>query len=142
MVSVFEIVAKFPPKYLAAILSGQAICGIFAALVQIFSLGIGASSQISGLVYFLIGLLFVFLTLGLFVGSLYKSRYFQHHLSKQSEDQIPKVTKSEIFEVLNNIKYYLIAMLFVTGSTAMVYPGLAALTVSMQKGNGNKWNGK
>lgn len=59
--SVFGVVGKFSPVYITAVIGGQALGGIFAALAQIASLAIGASSTHSALVYFIIGI-YIFFT--------------------------------------------------------------------------------
>jgi equilibrative nucleoside transporter 1/2/3 len=50
----FGIVGKFSSRYITAVVSGQALGGIFAALAEIGSLCLGASSTISAFVYFMI----------------------------------------------------------------------------------------
>ncbi|XP_044271775.1 equilibrative nucleoside transporter 3-like [Tribolium madens] len=140
MVSLFQLVTRFPPVYLAAMLSGHSLCGIFAALVQIFSLSIGASSKTSGLTYFSIGMFFIFLTLTGFIATLNKSQFFNYHITKEVETVKPKMTKNLFLSVLNKVKYYLGSMIIVLGCTIMLHPGLLSLVVSVGKGNGKKWN--
>lgn len=53
--SIFGIVGNFSPVYITATIGGQALGGIFAAVAEIISLAIGASSTHSALVYFIIG---------------------------------------------------------------------------------------
>jgi equilibrative nucleoside transporter 1/2/3 len=50
----FGIVGKFSSRYITAVVSGQALGGIFAALAEIASLCLGASSTISAFVYFMV----------------------------------------------------------------------------------------
>lgn len=57
------IVARFSPKYITAMSAGQALGGIFTALTEILSLWVGASPVISGLLYFIIGDIVLFLSL-------------------------------------------------------------------------------
>lgn len=49
------VVGKFPSKYITAMSSGQALGGIFTALVEILSLSAAANQISSGLLYFTIG---------------------------------------------------------------------------------------
>jgi equilibrative nucleoside transporter 1/2/3 len=140
MVTLFQMVSKFPPGYLAAILNGQSICGILAALLQIFSLSIGASSKTNGLVYFALGMFFIFMTLVGFLMTLARSEYFQHYLNKEVQIERPKVTKKMVFSIFNKIKYYIISMVIVLGCSIMIHPGVTSLVISTHKGNGNKWN--
>lgn len=142
MVSLFHLVTRFPPNYLAAMLSGHSLCGIFASLVQIFSLSIGASSKTSGLTYFSIGMFFVFLTLIGFLATLHKSDFFQYHITKEVQSVKPKITKEMFLSVLNKLKYYLSSMIIVLGCSIMLHPGLLSLVVSVDQSSGNKWNSK
>jgi equilibrative nucleoside transporter 1/2/3 len=48
------IVGCFPHRYITAVVGGQALGGVFAALANIISLVIGASPASSALAYFLI----------------------------------------------------------------------------------------
>lgn len=57
------IVGRFSPKYITAMSSGQALGGIITATAEICSLWIGASPVLSGLVYFIIGDVILFLSL-------------------------------------------------------------------------------
>lgn len=57
------VVGRFSPKYITAMSSGQALGGIFTAITEICSLWIGASPMLSGLVYFIIGDVILFLSL-------------------------------------------------------------------------------
>lgn len=61
--SLMGIVGRFSPKYITAMSSGQALGGIITATAEICSLWIGASPILSGLVYFIIGDVILFLSL-------------------------------------------------------------------------------
>nr|CAD7572768.1 unnamed protein product [Timema californicum] len=50
----FGLVGKFSPRYITAVVSGQALGGIFAALAEIVSLCLGASPTTSAFVYFMV----------------------------------------------------------------------------------------
>lgn len=51
----FGLVGQFPSEYITAVVSGQSLGGIFAALTEIIALTLGASPQYSAFVYFIIG---------------------------------------------------------------------------------------
>jgi equilibrative nucleoside transporter 1/2/3 len=141
MVTIFQLVSKFPAGYLAAVLNGQALCGIFAALVQISSLSIGASSKTSGLVYFSIGMFFIFITLLGFLATMTRSQYFKYHFKKEVvQVETPKIIKELFISILKKIRFYISAMVIVMGSTIMIHPGVTSLVVSVNKGSGHKWN--
>lgn len=59
----FGLVGKFPSRYITAVVSGQALGGIFAAGVEIITLSGGAGSKTSALLYFLIAILILVLSL-------------------------------------------------------------------------------
>lgn len=61
--SLLGIVGRFSPKYITAMSAGQALGGIFCALTEIVSLWIGASPVISGLLYFTIADIVLFISL-------------------------------------------------------------------------------
>lgn len=61
--SLFGIAGKFSSKYITAMTAGQALGGIFTALTEILSLWIGANPVVSGLLYFVIGDVVLFLSL-------------------------------------------------------------------------------
>ncbi|XP_044271776.1 equilibrative nucleoside transporter 1-like [Tribolium madens] len=141
MVSVFELAAKFPSKDLAPLFSGQAICGIFAALVQIFALGVGGGPATTGLIYFLLGMFFVFFTLVGFLGLWRRSKYFDFHLMKKLEATKTdlKLDKEVIKSAIKKVRLYMGSMVLVLGCTIMVHPGVTSLVVSVDKGDGTPW---
>ncbi|CAG0887790.1 unnamed protein product [Cyprideis torosa] len=57
------LAGRFPVSYMGAMVSGQAIAGILAALARIVSIAIGASPVKSAFVYFAIAVGIIFLTL-------------------------------------------------------------------------------
>lgn len=58
---------NFSPIYITAAIGGQALGGIFAALAEIVSLAIGASSTHSAMVYFVIGNVTIGVTIVLYI---------------------------------------------------------------------------
>lgn len=50
----FGIIGKFSARYITAVVSGQALGGIFTAVAEIVSLWLGASSTTSAFVYFMV----------------------------------------------------------------------------------------
>ena len=59
----FGLVGKFPSRYITAVVSGQALGGMFAAGVEIITLSGGANSKTSALLYFLIAIIILVLSL-------------------------------------------------------------------------------
>ncbi|KAJ8917737.1 hypothetical protein NQ315_005187 [Exocentrus adspersus] len=148
MISLFELVTKFPLGYYGTILSGQAICGIFSAIVQICILSMRVPSLFSGLIYFSVGSIIIFSTTIFYLITKKKSKYFIYRIS-QYEGSSTNPVESRCFldttklkAALQRTKWFLGAMVFVQGSTAMVHPGLTALIVSVDRdsGLGDEWN--
>ncbi|XP_063930955.1 equilibrative nucleoside transporter 3-like [Zophobas morio] len=141
MVTLFEMAVKFPRSHIPTIFSGQAICGIVAALVQIFALGVGGGAQTTGLIYFLIGMLFIFFSLVGFVVAWRKSDFFRYNMTKELEARKRlEISKEIILSGIKKSKFYMLSMVIVLGGTVMVHPGVIVLVSSVDKGNGNPWN--
>ena len=131
--TLFEMVARFPPRYVIPIVSGYSVCGVFAAALQIICLSLEASSNTTGLTYFTIGMFFIVLTLTAFVASLLTSQFFRTNLRKEVEESMKtKVTKRAIFSLINKLKFYLISMFIVLGCSIMIHPAVTSLVVSME----------
>lgn len=142
--SIFGIVGNFSPVYITAVIGGQALGGIFAALAEIASLAIGASSTHSALVYFIIGNITIAVSIILYV-VLMKTVFFKYHV----EDKFISIsdfgsTSSTILishkVILKKIWVYGLSMFIVFAFTLSVYPGVTVLIESEGKGHGNKWN--
>jgi len=63
---VFGLAGKFPAEYINAMVSGQALGGIFASLSNIISIALGASAVQSAFLYFLAADFTLFLSFGLY----------------------------------------------------------------------------
>lgn len=59
----FGLVGQFPSEYITAVVSGQSLGGIFAALTEIIALTLGASAQYSAFIYFIIGTVVMLLSI-------------------------------------------------------------------------------
>lgn len=55
LVSLFEMVRKFPAQYYSAILTGQALCGVVSALIQILTISVTDVPIYGGFIFFGIG---------------------------------------------------------------------------------------
>lgn len=148
--SVFGIVGKFSPAYISAVVSGQALGGIFTALVQIFSLATGESSTHSAFMYFMIGNAVIIVTLVLYV-ILSKSVFFQYHLKVLQDDGATIQTERSVDgcdpvrysygAIFKKIRIYGISEWMVFVVTLSIFPGVTVLIESQNKGSGSKWSG-
>ncbi|CAL7934532.1 unnamed protein product [Xylocopa violacea] len=149
--SLMGIVGRFSPKYITAMSSGQALGGIFTAITEICSLWIGASPVISGLVYFIIGDVILFLSLIAYV-MLERAAFFKHHMVEKlpgneeadysitGEVTFPQGTTISYTRIIKRIWYLGISIFLVFCITISVCPSVTVLVESQYKGNGHAWN--
>lgn len=148
MVSLFELVLNFPIGYYGTILSGQAICGVVCSLLQICVLSMRTDYLTSGLIFFGVGSIIILSTTIFYLITKRKSKYFIYRIGQyEGTTQEPvqskcSVNMEKLRSALQRTKWFLGAMVFVQGSTAMVHPGLTVLIVSMERdsGGGDQWN--
>lgn len=74
----FGVVGKFPSTYIAAVVSGQALGGIFAALIEIISLTFAVSAITSAFIYFMVANITLLFSIIAYV-VLSKSLFFKYH---------------------------------------------------------------
>lgn len=136
---------KFSPRYITATIGGQALGGIFAALVQIGALTIGASSEHSAFVYFMVGNVVLLLSLISYI-VLSKSSFFKYHMNRlivnEFEDELlrPRIIDQKL--ILRKVWSYGMSVFLVFFISLCVFPGVTVLIESEYKGTGRKWNGK
>lgn len=143
--SIFGVVGKFSPIYITAVIGGQALGGIFAALAEIAALAIGASSTHTALVYFVIGNITIVIAIVCYF-VLENTVFFKYHVTHH-----PEINSFQGEHVQLDICYRVILKkmwchglsVFLTFAfTLSVYPGVTVLIESEGKGHGNKWNGR
>lgn len=86
----FGVAGMFPEKYMTAVMSGQAIGGVFASTARIVSLSVGAADATSAFIYFMIAVAVMMLTMG---GYLYMSstEFYKHYTNSQTPDEGEKL---------------------------------------------------
>nr|XP_023011796.1 equilibrative nucleoside transporter 3-like [Leptinotarsa decemlineata] len=141
--SLFGAVGKFSPKYITAVIGGQALGGVFAALAQIASLSIGASSTHSALVYFIIGNLTIAISIFLYI-MLEKSLFFKYYIADHAvinELLTNSLPMNYSYRTILKKMWCYGLSIFVTFAVSLaVYPGVTVLIDSEGKGHGNRWN--
>ncbi|XP_029032918.1 equilibrative nucleoside transporter 1 [Osmia bicornis bicornis] len=149
--SLMGVVGRFSPKYITAMSSGQALGGIFTAITEICSLWIGASPMLSGLVYFIIGDVILFLSLIAYV-MLEKAAFFKHHMVERFPDSVetdysvtgevtfPHGTTVSYTRIVKRIWHYGITVFLVFFVSLSVCPAVTVLVESQDKGKGYAWN--
>lgn len=145
------IAGRFSSKYITATMAGQALGGVFTALAQIGSLWIGASPVFSGLLYFIIGDVMIFLSLTAYI-ILEKTAFFKHYMLDKLPDRSEPnfLVDGEVrFSQEHTISYMHIfkktwhcgiSMFLVFVATLTVYPAVTVLVESQDKGRGYAWN--
>lgn len=148
IVSLFEMVSKFPSEYFAALLTGQALCGVIAALILILTIIVSSHPITNGLIFFAIGTDLVLLTNIVYWYSKRNSQYFIYHVGNDRMTETDQHTRffpricAQIRTASRHTKFYMASLIIVFGTTAMVYPGLMSL-IAAENSNGqtgSAWN--
>ncbi|XP_046739541.1 equilibrative nucleoside transporter 1 isoform X2 [Diprion similis] len=155
--SLMGIAGRFSSGYITAMMGGQALGGIFTALAEIGSLWIGASPVLSGLVYFIIGDVMLFLSLVAYM-ILEKAVFFKYHMLEDSsesliasdrDNHIPGGNSQDVsynegtisyFKIFKKIWHYGLSEAITFLVTIAVYPAVTVLVDSQNKGQGHAWN--
>ncbi|KOX72970.1 Equilibrative nucleoside transporter 3 [Melipona quadrifasciata] len=133
--SLMGIVGRFSPKYITAMSSGQALGGIITATAEICSLWIGASPVLSGLIYFIIGDVILFLSL---IAYIILEKTVNYSIT--GEVTFPQGTTISYTRIIKRIWHYGINVFLVFCISFSVYPALTVLVKSQCKGKGYAWN--
>ncbi|KAG5898280.1 hypothetical protein JTB14_008623 [Gonioctena quinquepunctata] len=140
MVSMCQLVTKFPVPYYASLYSGQSICAIIAALLQMLLMSTRMSPESNGTAYFGFGTLAMFSAVMVYININMKSKYFIYRVNcteNKSLKNILSMERKRIASGFKKIKWYYATLIFVQGTTAMIVPGFTALVVSENANNEN-----
>eukprot|EP00092_Neocalanus_flemingeri_P090874 GFUD01115140.1.p1 GENE.GFUD01115140.1~~GFUD01115140.1.p1 ORF type:complete len:357 (-),score=52.61 GFUD01115140.1:238-1206(-) len=96
---ILGVAGKFPPAYMGAVFSGQAIGGIFASGTNVIFLACGASEVLSGFFCFVLSVVFLFTAL-IAYGVVTRSEFYQHYLGEEGSSDSEK--KPEDSKLLDN----------------------------------------
>ncbi|XP_067010202.2 equilibrative nucleoside transporter 3 isoform X2 [Anabrus simplex] len=148
----FGMVGRFSSRYITAVVSGQALGGIFAALAEIASLCLGASSTNSAFVYFMVANGMLVLSLIAYL-VLSRAVFFRFHMTDKSETSAmpyePAAVEPSEHAVPRSISYRsILSKMWVYGYavwmtffiTLSMYPSVTVLVTSVDKGNNKPWN--
>lgn len=147
----FGICGQFPSEYITALVSGQSLGGIFAALTEILSLTFGASAKTSAFVYFMIGNAVLLLSIVCYV-CMSRTNFFKFNTVQKlalmkaanagSQQTAASLAEPNFYTVLGKIWVYGFAEWLVFVVTLCIYPSVTVLVTSQNRGNGHPWNGK
>lgn len=96
---ILGVAGRFPPAYMGAVFSGQAVGGIFASGCNVVFLALGASAQMSGFFCFITSVVFLLTSL-IAYGVATRSDFYQFYLGEKAVDV--KEKKPEDLKLLEN----------------------------------------
>ncbi|XP_059488006.1 equilibrative nucleoside transporter 3 [Neocloeon triangulifer] len=145
----YGIVGSFPHRYITAVVGGQALGGVFAALANIVSIWLGASPQSSALAYFLVADI-VLATSVIAYLALSSSPFFKFYMGLRhqnvpfspTDDGDSNVLPSDISfrRIQKKIWVHCFSILMVFVVTIGAFPGITVLINSVHKANKKPWN--
>ncbi|KAL4237827.1 hypothetical protein ACF0H5_002539 [Mactra antiquata] len=151
--SLFGLVSLFPPNYMQATMTGQAIGGVFAAIANLVTLALGSHVVDSALVFFIFATIMGIFTL-IGYGCLYYLGYSRFHIVEIGDSLPVHVTHDEsvnimtasrgclyVFHVLKQIWKEGLSVCLVFLVTLSCFPAIASSIVSVEDVH-NDWTGK
>nr|XP_027223366.1 equilibrative nucleoside transporter 1-like [Penaeus vannamei] len=135
----FGVAGMFPEKYMTAVVSGQALGGVFASGARIVSLSVGAADATSAFIYFMIAVGVMVITLGAF---LYMSNtdFYKHYTNCQRPEKNEVPEKRSFGSDLQIFKEIWPIGVSVCGVFAVTLAAFPALCVTIQSTSENeKW---
>ncbi|VVC91582.1 unnamed protein product, partial [Leptidea sinapis] len=133
------ISSKLPQKYMTAVISGQSLGGIIAAVAQIISLAFKISPQHSALIYFCIADFMVIASLVSYV-FLYKIDFFTFHILRGSGMAANRHREAYLTIIVKKIWVYAFSIFAIFGISMCVYPAVTVLVESHPVTSGTDWN--
>jgi len=95
---ILGVAGKFPPTYMGAVFSGQAVGGIFASGTNVVVLAMGATAVQSAFFCFVLSVVFLMTALVAYAVAT-RSEFYQHHLGeKPSSDLETKPEDSKLLQ--------------------------------------------
>lgn len=164
----FGIAGMFSSEYISAVMSGQALGGVFTALAEVVSMTFTTAATASAFIYFLVGTIWLVASLILYL-TVSKTLFFKFHVNQShvkaantnfsvNADSSPLSSHAVTATTMASVnRHYLqpewskiyskiwlhgfsVWLVFVT--TLSVYPAITVLITSTDKGHHHKWNGK
>jgi len=94
---ILGVAGKFPPAYMGAVFSGQAIGGIFASGTNVVVLALGATPVQSAFFCFILSVVFL-LTALIAYGVVTKTEFYQYYLGETTSDTEKKPEDSKLID--------------------------------------------
>ncbi|CAG9785420.1 unnamed protein product [Diatraea saccharalis] len=134
------IASRFSKEYMAAVISGQSLGGILAAIAQIISLAFKISPLHSALIYFVIADIMVITSL-ISYAMLYKIDFFTYNILRGSGGiAANRHREVSMTAILKKIWVYAFSIFAVFAVSMAVYPAVTVLVESHPVTKGTDWN--
>ncbi|XP_048007336.1 equilibrative nucleoside transporter 3 [Leguminivora glycinivorella] len=133
------IASRFSKEYMAAVISGQSLGGIIAAIAQIISLAFKISPLHSALIYFIIADIMLGASLVSYI-MLYKIDFFTHHILRGSGVVANRHREVSMIVVMKKIWVYAFSIFAIFAISMAVYPAVTVLVESHPTTQGTDWN--
>ncbi|KPJ15736.1 Equilibrative nucleoside transporter 1 [Papilio machaon] len=133
------IASKFSKEYMAAVVAGQSLGGIIAAIAQIISLAFKISPLHSALIYFIIADIVVIISL-ISYALLYKIDFFTYHILRGNGMASNRHRDVSIVVIMKKIWVYAFSIFAVFAISMAVYPAVTVLVESHPVTKGTDWN--
>lgn len=142
----FGVCGQFPSEYMTAVVSGQALGGVFTAIAEIVTITFSTDDRKSTFIFFIIGNVLCVLSVFTYI-ILPRTKHFQYYtvekLKIRGELRVSEAGapgEPNFKTVLNKIWMYGFAEWLVFVVTLSVYPAVTVLVNSEAHGNGHPWN--
>lgn len=134
------IASRFSSEYMAAVVSGQSLGGIIAAIAQIISLAFKISPLHSALIYFIIADIMMIISLVSYV-MLYKVDFFTYHILRGCGGiAVNRHRTVSMTAIIKKVWVYAFSMFAVYAISMAVYPAVTVLVESHPITSGTDWN--
>ncbi|XP_073949536.1 equilibrative nucleoside transporter 1 [Choristoneura fumiferana] len=134
------IASRFSKEYMGAVVSGQSLGGIIAAIAQIISLAFKISPLHSALIYFIIADLMLVTSLIAYI-MLYKIDFFTYHILRGTGGMAPNRHREvSMLLVMKKVWVYAFSIFAVFAISMAVYPAVTVLVESHPVTKGTDWN--
>lgn len=145
----FGVCGLFPSEYMTAVVSGQALGGVFTAVAEIVTITFASDARKSAFIFFIIGNVLCLLALVTYI-ILTLTKHYKYYsvdkwtirpgLSDQRVVNEAAHIEPSFKNVLNKIWMYGFTEWLVFVVTLSVYPAVTVLINSEGRGNGRPWN--
>ncbi|XP_031624259.1 equilibrative nucleoside transporter 1 [Contarinia nasturtii] len=146
----FGISGQFPSEYITAVVSGQALGGVFTAIIEIITITFASDPSESALIFFTIGNILLVLSLVAYI-LMGRTKFFKYYTTDRSGALSPKNSRLQLqrqpslvgmepkfWEVMNKMWLYGFTEWMVFVATLSVYPSVTVLISSQNRGH--PWN--